>query len=172
MKNYTVKERQEIYEYLLTLQAPYLLAALIAQRADKYYYSGGIKLLNEPLPIYISNNFIWEDTPEGQSFWEEIEAELSEMTLYRTPTLSDVIESTEQEMFDLVMKVHDADFEFHTEADFTHTEITPAKIEINADVSKFNQEMEKVHNEFYEDVQPLSFWAKVKLFFGRLSYGV
>lgn len=170
MKNYTIAQRNEIYEHLLTLQTPDLLAALIAQRADKnfmIYEASNYTSLME----LITDAFIWEETKEGWEFWFEIHECLCAEE-YDTPTLSDVIESTEREMFDSVIKVHDVDFESPTEVDFASNASTKAKIEINVDVSKFNQEMGKFHKEFSKEIQPLSFWTRVKLFFGKWGYKV
>ena len=162
MKNFTQAERQKIYEHLLTLQTPDLLASLIAQRADKNFMDYEASKYTS-LAEFIANAFLWEESEEDWEFWFEIE-EYLDTKEYGTPTVVDVIESTEREMFDSAT--------ITPEDDFAPTEITPAKIEINVDVSRFNQVMEKCHKKFGKDVQSLSFWTKVKLFFGGWIYKV
>lgn len=172
MKNYTNKERQQIYEHLLTLDCPDLLASLIAQRADKNfmeYEASNYTSLEE----FIANAFLWEESEEGWEFWFEIH-ECLYTDEYDTPTVADVIESTEQEMFDktlfgatpeqsreLIKAMSTPDFESPTEADFTKDKKDLAKIYTAYPVKGVGFTQEKV-----------SFWTKVKLFFGKWFYKV
>lgn len=166
MKNYTNKERQKIYEHLLTLDCPNLLAALVAQRADKTFMHCEASE-HTSLWELITNAFLWQETKEGWEFWFEVH-ECLYAEEYDTPTLPAVIESTEREMFNKATII--------PEDDFAPTEITPAKIEINADVSKFKQEMEKVNLTVPQPTRDgesfKEFWTKVKLFFGKWFYKV
>lgn len=176
MKNYTIKERQEIYEHLLTLDCPDLLAALIAQRADKSFVQGmGYNIKDKhSLSRILYKSFIWCHTPEEDSFWVHIYEDCNDFEYsiperrIELPTISDVIESTEREMFNCT---YGADYVPDTEVDFT-----PAKIEINVDVSRFNQEMEKVNLTVPQPTRDgksfKEFWTKVKLFFGKWFYKV
>jgi hypothetical protein len=89
-KKLTIKQRQEIYEYLLTLNCPDLLAALIAKRAQYYaLYSFSVNSIQG----IIENLFAWHNSPEGFEFWQmmhegalEIDDEVSYKDDFESPT--------------------------------------------------------------------------------------
>lgn len=147
MKKLSIKQKQEIYEYLLKKDCPDLLAALVAERSGLSVQSNFESLT---LSDFIMGAFDWEASKEGHDFWSILRSEISE----------------------IVEGVPEEDFESPTEADFAPVGDDSAKIEILVDVSKFNQEMEKFHKEFIKDIQPLSLWTRIKLFFGRWNYKV
>jgi len=73
----TIKQKQVIYERLLSLECPDLLAALIAERSTRYNQS-----INTTVFDIIGNNFNWSSTPEesdGSDFWCEMYSELYEL---------------------------------------------------------------------------------------------
>jgi len=66
-KKLTTAQRQEIYERLLTLDCPDLLAALIAERSEVY----ALEVFDCAfLYVFIEDLFVWRDTPEGFEFWQ------------------------------------------------------------------------------------------------------
>ena len=162
MKNFTQAERQKIYEHLLTLQTPDLLASLIAQRADKNFMDYEASKYTS-LAEFIANAFLWEESEEDWEFWFEIE-EYLDTKEYGTPTVVDVIESTEREMFDSAT--------ITPEDDFAPTEITPAKIEINIEKTPFRIPQPQEYLDFVAERDKVSFWTKVKLFLGKWVYKV
>ena len=67
----TIDKKQKIYDHILTLDCPDLLAALMADRTEKKD-STRIKILSELL----SYSFLWDNTEEGFEFWEIIYQEI------------------------------------------------------------------------------------------------
>lgn len=149
MKNYTIAQRQEIYEHLLTLNCPDLLAALIAKRAD----IKTIALPEEKYRGYWLHSFSWRNSEEGWDFWEVVhgcvydpEGELLVHLGERTPEEA-AVDSDEP------------------------SNIPPALL-YYTDESLPSPKTFEVVVPSPEEVKPLSFLAKVKLFFGKWYYGV
>lgn len=82
MKELSIEQKQEIYEYLLTFDYPDLLAALIAERSEETLAWHEVMHDGEyPLTVssLISGAFLWDETPEGVDFWGEITREIEEI---------------------------------------------------------------------------------------------
>lgn len=79
MKELSIEQKQEIYEYLLTIDCPDLLADLVAERSLTWHES--MHASEYPLTIssFISAAFLWDETPEGVDLWEEITREIEEI---------------------------------------------------------------------------------------------
>lgn len=150
MKNYTIKERQEMYEHLLTLQLPDLLAALIAKRLDKDFIENDF--LNafdkHSAESIVFDGFDWFDTEEGMDFWQGVH---------------DDIES--------VMYGYEPDYlGFDTELNESKP---PSNIEIIPPTISLPETLARKVFGYVEEQEPkVSFWNKVKLFLGRLFYKV
>ena len=69
----TIKQKQVIYEHLLTLDCPDLLAALIAERSDTLIRKENT--LAECIQIFAW----WRNTTETYTFWEHIYDEVVDM---------------------------------------------------------------------------------------------
>jgi hypothetical protein len=157
MKKLTTKQKQAIYEHLLTLDCPDLLAALIAERSTRYS-----RHIDTTIYDVIADNFEWDQTPEesdGSEFWYEIYVELAEL---------ENTAPTGQEHEDALQKALEESYE-------------PVKIEIKHNSTVTNY---KVGDMIISDKGVLvcqavtnpsprtSFFDKVVLFFGRLFYKV
>lgn len=105
MKNYTITERQEIYEHLVSIDCPDLLAALIANRVDKKSIDSDY-LDKSDLASWIMWSFVWVETPEDFDFWAAMhdsifmEYDFTDFdTEYTAPTVAEAIDSTTLEMY-------------------------------------------------------------------------
>jgi hypothetical protein len=149
----TIKQKQAIYEQLLSLECPDLLAALIAKRST-YYNRNSFTTIS-----VLVDNFTWSDTPEPDDFWSEMYNELRELE----GAMQDG-----QEYEDALQESLKDDFESPTELDLPKEGSIPPEIEIN--VEGFNKHW------FTDPVESLhhkpSFFDKVKLFFGKIFYKV
>lgn len=189
MKNFTTAQRNEIYEHLLTLDCPDLLASLIAQRADKNFMKYEASKYTSLVEL-IADAFIWEETKEGWEFWFEVQECLLYAEEYDTPTIADVIESTEKEAFDSAMKaplkieVQFEDNKPYKDAFSSVDNLPPlsdnlstAELSLRELVRDIKNNKEEPRILFSQDLspvssEPLSFWTKVKLFFGKWFYKV
>lgn len=149
MEKLSIKQKQEIYKYLLKKDCPDLLAALVAERS-KFSLQNRICSLyyDSTLSDFIAGAFSWHESTEGRDFWSILHSQISD------------IEGVPEE-----------DFESPTEADFAPVGDDSAKIEILGDTSSFKEGLKKFQEGFKQEVQP-SFWTKVKLFFGKWNYKV
>jgi hypothetical protein len=161
MKKLTVKQKQVIYEHLLTLDCPDLLAALIAERSTRYS-----RHLCTTIYDVVFENFAWYSTPEesdGDAFWSKIHEELIE--------LENTVPAPQKYEVALQEALED-DFESPTEKDFVSKDKQRlGEIEIKVDASSFRDDMKNFQAEFSKEIQ-LSPWTKIKLFFGRIFYKV
>jgi hypothetical protein len=80
----TIEQKQAIYEHLLTLDCPDLLAALIAERSDIDITE--LDTLSQCIRLFD----YWVLLPEGSDFWREIyKAALSAEEEFESPTEKD-----------------------------------------------------------------------------------
>ena len=82
MKELNIENKQEIYEYLLTIACPDTLAALIAERSEETLaWHESLHDSEYPLTLssLISGAFLWDETPEGVEFWWEITQEIGDI---------------------------------------------------------------------------------------------
>lgn len=68
MMNLTIEEKQKVYEHLLTLDCPDLLAALIADRTTWHLQDNETNSIS----YEILHRFDWISTPEGVNFWRDM----------------------------------------------------------------------------------------------------
>jgi hypothetical protein len=150
----TTEQKQEIYEHLLSLECPDLLAALIAKRSTCYTQD-----IDKTISDIIGSNFDCIDTPETADFWLYLYEEAQD--------IENVVEAG-QEYEDALQESLKDDFESPTELDLPKEGSIPPKIEVN--VEGFNKQW------FTDPVESLqknpSFFDKVKLFFGKIFYKV
>jgi hypothetical protein len=143
-KKITIKQRQEIYEYLLTLNCPDLLAALTAERSQVY----ALGILDYVFfSLFIEDAFIWSETPEGFEFWRMIHESVLE------------IESKGKHWL-----THPLDYDLPVDLEHKMSK-TIAGATLDAYTSD-SKELLKT------SAQGLSFWAKAKLFLGKWVYKV
>jgi len=155
----TIEQKQAIYEHLLALDCPDLLAALIAERSTYY-------LRNFCIASCITNTFTWEHTPEGRDFWE---------TLWKMYGEYESVFLVGQEYEDALqesLKSLKNDFESPTELDLPKVDSIPTKIEINVEGwDKHWFTKGSIHGSLTTKSSP-SFVDRVKLFFGKIFYKV
>lgn len=136
----SIKQKQEIYEHLLTLDCPDLLAALIADRCDTV-----IKADGGDVHSWVSFGFNWDSVAEGVEFWCH--------------------------MYDCVWdfecpEEYEGDFSNHgggSALEDYSLPVTPVAVAIESDA---------LNSPYQRAQEPLSLWTRVKLFLGKLSYGV
>jgi hypothetical protein len=145
-------DRQGIYEYLLTLDCPDLLAALIAKHCVGYP-----RWSCKTISTVVIDNINWYKSPEKEDFWHEIYEELTELE-------NTVVAPQEHE--DALQESLEDGFESPTELDFA-LKGEEAKIEI-----KTNHEPLIIPQPDRDDSLDLSWWNKTKLFFGKVFYKV
>jgi hypothetical protein len=66
--NLTIEQKQKVYEHLLTLDCPDLLAALIAERSNWHPQDNGTNSIS----YEILHRFDWMRAPEGYNFWVDM----------------------------------------------------------------------------------------------------
>ena len=143
----TIKQKQAIYEHLLTLDCPDLLAALIAERSDTLITK--INTLAECIQLFAW----WRNTTETRTFWEHIYDEVLGMEKgFESPT--------------------DRCFTGAPE-DVVYYKSEPLVIAPVIVVDVANTHSARQLEEHYQEsnLKDLSLWTKVKLFFGKLFYG-
>jgi hypothetical protein len=150
MKKLTIKQKQAIYEHLLTLNCPDLLAALIAERSTRYSRHIDTTIYN-----VIADNFTWDTTPEesdGSEFWYEIYEESVE--LENTTSAGDqhvAVTIAERGGFPEVYESY-----------------APMDIEIRFD----KDDLVTIPQSQPDESLELAWWNKAKLFLGKLLYRV
>jgi hypothetical protein len=180
MKKLTIAQKQAIYEHLLTLDCPDLLAALIAERTEHSAYNNVLE--SSTIDGVIWTAFVWSKSPEGYDFWKEVQDDILE--------LENTVPAPQE---------HEDDFESPTEKDFA-PKGREANIEIKVEAYRPPQPSEYVE-WLEEQTKPRltvtnykagdmiisdegvlvcqavtktspSFLDKVKLFFGKVFYKV
>jgi hypothetical protein len=152
----TIEQKQKIYEHLLSLDCPDLLAALIAERSV-------IKSSITSRKSSIIDNFTWEHTPEGRDFWE---------TLWKMYGEYESVFLVGQEYEDALQESLKDDFESPTELDLPKEGSIPPKIEVNVEGwDKHWFTKGSIHGSLTTKSSP-SFVDRVKLFFGKIFYKV
>lgn len=143
----TIEQKQEVYEKLLELGCCDLLAALIAERSDSDV--GKFAVHDVTLSNFISGGFFWDDSLEGQEFWHY--------------------------MYECVEELEEDFLPYDTEPDKTKDTINievipPVNYSLGDTVQYEGGKL--VCIGVSSITKPLTWFEKVKLFFGRLFYKV
>lgn len=160
----TIEQKQAIYEHLLTLDCPDLLAALLASRAKQ---GDLLTIRGDSLSQYISRFGFWSLTPEGSNFWSEMYKEVLEAEVLAEREGKPCNDYEVEVQWDKAGVAMPSEFESPSELDFAPTGGETTKIEILV-----NAPLDTSTCTWTQDVKALSFWTKVKLFFGKWNYKV
>jgi hypothetical protein len=148
----TIKQKQVIYEHLLTLDCPDLLAALIAERSTRYS-----RYIGTTISDVINENFVWCLTPEENEeddpeFWWELYLEAVE--------LEDTTPAGDQH----VAIIADERCGYPE----VYENYAPMDIEIKFD----KDDLVIIPQAQPDESLELAWWNKAKLFLGKLFYRV
>lgn len=186
MNELNIKQKQELYDYLLTLDYPDLLAALIAERSDKTRTE--LQELGITFNDIVCSAFTWECTEEGHDFWawtslclNDLEEGLYTLNGDGVWVLPDVVKSSTSEDFIAIGTNFNLDSEVET---------TKVDGFFDAQLEELNNQVFGYVEESYHPQQPqeyldylnkmktdlsfseLTLWQKVKFYIGQLFYKV
>lgn len=152
----SIKQKQKIYEHLLALDCPDLLAALIAERCSVYYVSD--VLHESSLAECVCLFELWNLTPEGYEFWEPIYEELTGIVKFTE--VGDEIEIDTSKPKISIELIPPVDYSIDDVVRYEGKELRCTGRSQGGTEAELTPKLLK------------SYWNKVKLFFGKLFYGV